>query len=126
MWSRRRPASLRAVTIVSSRRGWRWTSEAQSAPAKPAAPSTATLGPNSPLLTTQAPADLFLELLLDRGAALGDIGVRERPVVGAELEPQRERLLVVADLLAAVDVEHARIAQELAARRAHEALDVDG
>ena len=37
------PASLRAVTTESSSSGWRQTMSAQRAPAKPAAPSTATL-----------------------------------------------------------------------------------
>src|SRR5687767_10008576 len=111
MWSSRRPASLRAVTIVSSRRGWRWTSDAQSAPAKPAAPSTATR-----VSATQLPPDLFRERLLDSGAARGHVVVGQRPVVGAELESQRERLVSLADLLAAVDVEDARGSQQVPAR----------
>src|SRR5215211_9454490 len=100
MWSRRRPASLRAVTMVSSGRGWRCTSDAHSAPAKPAAPRTATR-----VLATQPPADVLLQRALDRLAAPGHVLVAERAVVSPELEAQRQRLLPRADLLAAVDVE---------------------
>src|SRR5215213_3525877 len=103
MWSRRRPASLRAVTIVRSSRGWRCTSDAHSAPAKPAAPRTAT----RVLSATQPPSDLLLEVRLDGGSARGHVLVGQRPVVGPEREPQRERLAVAADLLAAVDIEDA-------------------
>src|SRR5918994_3041662 len=126
MLSRRRPASLRAVTMVRSRRGWRWTSDAHSAPAKPAAPSTATRvsGRDSPLLTTELPADLGLELRLDRLTPRGDVLVGQRAVVGPELEPQRERLAVLAHLLAAVDVEHPHVAQERPAALADDPLDL--
>src|SRR3712207_1309144 len=117
MWSRRRPTSLRAVTIVSSSRGWRCTSDAHSAPANPAAPSTATR------LGTQPPPDLAPEPRLDRGAAPGDVLIGQRPVVGAELEPQCERLVPGADLLAPVDVEDPDPAQQVAGRRAHDLLD---
>src|SRR3954452_6326280 len=97
MWSRRRPASLRAVTIVSSSDGWRSTSAAQSAPANPAAPSTATLG-------TQPPPDLR-QRRLDRVALGEHVVVGEGSVGRAELEPQGERLAPRLDLLAAVHVE---------------------
>src|SRR5215208_4834469 len=110
MWSRRRPASLRAVTMVSSRRGWRCTSDAHSAPAKPAAPRTATR-----VSATQLPAQLLLQQLLDRRAPLGHVLVGECAVVGAELEPKRQRLVAPAHLLAAVHVEDADVAQEVAA-----------
>src|SRR3954454_22903030 len=97
MWSSRRPASLRAVTIVSSSDGWRSTSDAQSAPAHPAAPRTATLG-------TQPPPDLR-QRSLDRAALGRDVVVGERAVRRANLEPQGERLVARLDLLAAIDVE---------------------
>src|SRR3954447_16456778 len=121
MWSRRRPTSLRAVTIVSSRRGWRWTSAAHSAPAKPAAPRTATR-----VSATQVPAQLLLQSALDRRTARGDVLVGQRAVVGPELQPQRERLVVGSDLLAAVDVEDAHVPQQAAAALAHDALDLGG
>ena len=56
---------------------------------------------------------------LDRRAALGDLLVGERAVGGAELEPQREALAALADLLAAVEVEDLGRAQQLAAAREH-------
>src|SRR5215216_3865952 len=118
MWSRRRPASLRAVTMVSSRRGWRCTSDAHSAPAKPAAPRTATR-----VSPTQPPADLLLQCALDGSATPGHVLVAERAIVGSELDPQHQRLLPRADLLAAVDVEDADAAQEVAAGVADDALD---
>ena len=46
--------------------------------------------------------------------ALRDLLVGERPVGGAELEPQREALAALADLLAAVEVEDVGRAQQLA------------
>src|SRR4051794_12409201 len=121
MWSRRRPTSLRAVTIVRARRGWRWTSAAHSAPAKPAAPRTATR-----VSATEVASDLGLQRLLDSGAPLGDVLVGERAVVGPELEPQRQRLVVAADLLAAVDVEDPHAAQQVAPALADHALDLGG
>src|SRR3954452_9137640 len=98
MWSSRRPASLRAVTIVSSSPGWRSTSDAQSAPAKPAAPSTATL------FTPQTPGD-SLEPGLDRVTRGGNVLVGEGAIGGAERQPQRQRLAAGGQLVAAVDVE---------------------
>src|SRR3954471_20066094 len=97
MWSSRRPTSLRAVTIVSSSDGCPSTSRAHSAPANPAAPRTATL-------CTQPPSDR-LERALDRGARGRHVLVGERALRRAELEPQRQRLVAGAGLLAAVDVE---------------------
>src|SRR5690349_20732974 len=97
MWSSRRPASLRAVTIVSSSDGWPSTSRAQSAPANPAAPRTATL-------CTQPPAKVS-ERGLDRPPFGDHVLVGQRALGRAELEPQRERLLALAHLLAVVDVE---------------------
>src|SRR4051794_27387407 len=97
MWSSRRPESLRAVTIVSSSDGWRSTMAAQRAPAKPAAPRTATLG-------TQLPPDLR-QGGLDGAALLQHVLVGERALGRAELEPERERLVRLLDLFAAVHVE---------------------
>src|SRR5919206_1520055 len=117
MWSSRRPASERAVTAVSSRRGWRCTRWAASAPANPDAPTTATL-------CTEPPPDRA-QVVLDRRTQRGHVGVRERAVRRAEREPQRERLLAAAHLLAAVDVEQPRLGQELAAAGPDRALDLD-
>src|SRR4051812_36172405 len=97
MWSSRRPTSERAVTIVSSSCGWRSTSAAQSAPANPAAPRTATL-------CTQ-PRPQAVELTLDRRTGPRHVLVGQRPLGRAELEPQGQRLAALAELLAAVDVE---------------------
>src|SRR4051812_44516552 len=97
MWSSRRPESLRAVTIVSSSDGWRSTSAAHSAPAKPAAPRTATLG-------TEPPSDLR-KGGLDRAPLREHVVVGERALGRAELEPQGERLVARLHLLAAVHVE---------------------
>src|SRR5215218_7868344 len=103
--SSRAPASERAVTCASSKDGWRWTSIAAIAPAYPLAPSTATLG-------TQLAPDLVAQRREDLLAPLGDLLVGERAVGGAELEPHRERGAALADLRAAVHVEHLRAAQE--------------
>src|SRR3954468_15745014 len=100
MWSSRRPASERAVTIVSSSRGWRSTIAAASAPANPAAPRTATL-------CTKGTAELR-ELGLDRRTRAGHVFVGKGALRGAELEPQRERLAPLAHLLARVHVEQLR------------------
>src|SRR5919202_2877102 len=110
MWSSRRPASERAVTIVSSSEGWRSTSDAQSAPAKPAAPRTATL-------CTQPPSDLG-ERAFDGGALGSHVVVGQRALGRAELEPQRERLVALADLLAAIDVEELDAVEQRARPRA--------
>src|SRR5829696_6534403 len=119
MWSRRRPASLRAVTIVRSRRGWRCTSDAQRAPAKPAAPRTATrVWP----LATEAAADLPMERTLDRVAPPGGVLVGQRAVVRAEQQAQGQGLPALADLFTAVDVEDGHLAQQVTGRGTHHAL----
>src|SRR5215207_2212607 len=106
--SSRSPASDRAVTCASSKDGWRCTSIAAIAPAYPLAPSTATLG-------TQLAPDLVAQRGDDLLAPLGDLLVGERAVGGAELQPDGERRAALADLRAAVDVEHLGAAQERAA-----------
>src|SRR3954447_8941728 len=107
MWSSRRPSSERAVTSVSSSRGCRSTIAAVSAPANPAAPSTATL-------CTQRPAELF-QRFLDPGSTARDIRVGERGGGGPELQAERQRLAALAHLLAPVDVEqHRRVEQRRA------------
>src|SRR3954447_18496395 len=97
MWSSRRPTSEGAGTIVSASSGWRSTSAAQSAPANPAAPRTATL-------CTQ-PRPQLLECALDRRARGRHLLVGQRPLGRAELEPERQRLVALFQLLAPVDVE---------------------
>src|SRR3954468_21912249 len=114
MWSSRRPASERAVTIVSSSRGWRSTIAAASAPANPAAPRTATLG-------TEGRPDLG-EGSLDRFASASNVLVGQRALGRAELEPQRQRLAALADLLAAVDVEQLHPIEQLPRAAAHGTL----
>src|SRR3954470_13802714 len=111
MWSSRRPASERAVTIVSSSCGWRSTIAAASAPANPAAPSTATL-------CTEGTAELG-ELGLDRDARAGHVLVGERAFGRAELDAHCQRLAALAHLLAAVDVEELRAVEQGAAARAN-------
>src|SRR4051794_24459352 len=97
MWSSRRPSSERAVTIVSSSRGCRSTIAAVSAPANPAAPSTATL-------CTQRPAD-FLERGFDLGPDADNVLIGQRPLGRPELQAERQRLPSLTHLLTAVDVE---------------------
>src|SRR5262249_42234197 len=73
----------------------------------PDAPATRTL-------FTERPPDP-LDRSLDRGAPLGDLLVGESPVGGSEAEPQGEALAPLAHLLAAVEGEDLRPAQQLAA-----------
>ena len=61
---------------------------------------------------------------LDPPAHRGDLVVGERAVGRAELEPQRERLVPLAHLLAAIDVEQPHALEQLTAGRAHGRLDV--
>src|SRR5436190_15947587 len=91
---------------------------AASAPANPDAPTTATL-------CTEPPPER-LEARLDRRAQARHLLVGEGPVGRAELEPERERLLALADLLAAVDVEQACLREELAAADLHRGLHLGG
>src|SRR5919106_92340 len=116
MSDRMRPASLRAVTTSSWRRGWRSTSAAHSAPAKPDAPTTATLA-------TELPPG-FRELRLDPAAHLSHLVVSQGAVGRAELEPQCERLVPLAHLLAAIDVEQPHTLEQLTAGGTHGRLDV--
>src|SRR5687768_17149423 len=102
----------------SSRRGWRSTSAAHSAPAKPDAPTTATLA-------TELPSQVR-ELLLDPRSHLAHLVVGERALGCAELEPQRERLVPLADLLTAVDVEQPHALEQFAAAHVHRVLDIGG
>src|SRR3954451_2644581 len=116
MWSSRRPSSERAVTIVSSSRGCRSTIAAVSAPANPAAPSTATL-------CTQRPAD-FLESSLDRAACAGNVLIAQRPLGRPELQTERQRLPTLTHLFTAVDVEQLDRVEKVAAAVANRAFDV--
>src|SRR3954469_7683892 len=114
MWSSRRPSSERAVTSVSSSRGWRSTIAAVSAPANPAAPSTATL-------CTQGPAD-FLDSSLDRAACAGHVLVAQRPLGRPELQTERQRLPSLTHLSTAVDVEQLDPFEKLTATRPNSRL----
>src|SRR5690606_10075790 len=116
-------------TATSWRRGCRHTRRAASAPANPVAPATSTRAAGSPssgwlaiarafTSLTQRPSDLA-HGCLDGLANLRDLAVGERAIRGAELQAQREALAVGADLLAAVEVEDARRAQQLAAGLEH-------
>src|SRR5207244_4809170 len=104
-----RPASARAVTIASSSDGWRSTIAAQSAPANPEAPRTATL-------CTKPPPDR-LELALDLGPRGGHLLVGEGALGRAELEPQRERLVARSHLLAVVNVEEVDPVEQISRAR---------
>src|SRR4051812_22744032 len=99
--------------MASSSRGWRSTIAAASAPANPAAPRTA-------ILCTERAADL-LERGLDRCPSGDHVLVGQRALRRAELEPERERLPPLADLLAAVDVEQLDAVEQLARTGAHDA-----
>src|SRR5450755_3772456 len=100
MASRRRPTSVRAVTVVSMKWGWRCSRRALSAPPKPAAPNTATLG------VTHPPLQLLGQRGGDLLAAGGDLLIGERPIGRPEAQGQRQRHLALADARAvAVDVE---------------------
>src|ERR671916_742496 len=66
------------------------------------------------------PASYRLELLLDRRAALGHLVVGQGAVGGAEFEAQRERLVALAHLLAAVEVEHVERGKQLPRSRAYD------
>src|SRR2546426_187198 len=63
------------------------------------------------LLLTQSPSDFLSEALLDALADDRDLLVRERALRRAELEPQRQRLATLSELLAPVEVEHAHGAE---------------
>src|SRR5690348_9058072 len=91
---------------------------AASAPANPAAPRTATL-------CTEPSADLR-ELRLDGLPERSHVLVGEGPLGRAELEAKRKRAVALADLLAAVEVEHAHRVEQLAAALAHRLLDPRG
>src|SRR5829696_4320778 len=95
----RLPASLRLVTATRSNAGWRHSSCAASAPAKPDAPRTATLG-------TQLASQLAGQRGGDGLAPRGHLLVGERAVRRAEGQAQRERHAALPDLGPAVDVEH--------------------
>src|SRR5687768_10373325 len=103
--------SPRAVMRASSRRGWRWTIRAASAPANPLAPAMRIRGC---LLTERAPDSS--EGLCNAIAHRLDLVVRERSVLSAELEPQREALVPLGDLLAAIEVEDLGVSEKVAAR----------
>src|SRR3954447_16996990 len=107
------PASARAVAAASSRRGCRWTRFAASAPAKPDAPATTTRAS-----LTKRPSDPG-ERSLDRVAPLRDPGIRQGSVGRSELQPQREALSPLPNLLAPVEVEHGGAAKELPAALHH-------
>src|SRR5213080_4599318 len=102
MRSSRVPASPRDVAAASSRRGWRHTRLAASAPVNPEAPATSTRAS-----LTERPADL-VQRGLDRLPALGHLGVGERTVRRPELQPQREALSPGPHLLTAVEIEDPR------------------
>src|ERR1700750_114236 len=104
--------------MVSSSDGCSWTMWAHRAPPNPPAPSTATRWSG-----TQPPSDLR-QRGLDRRAALGHLGVGERPVGGLERKPPRQRLLALAGLLAPIDVEQLERRQQRAAALADRRLDV--
>src|SRR5919201_7119920 len=101
--------------MVSSSCGCRCTMAALSAPAKPAAPQTATR------LGTQPPSQL-LELALDRRPALPHLLVRERPVGRAEHEPQRQRLLLLANLRPPVFIEQGHALEQFSPTLGHSLL----
>src|SRR4051794_18758779 len=82
---------------------------AASAPAKPAAPTTATLW-----LGTQPPPDLA-QRRLDGGPPRGHLLVGERAVGSAELEAKGQGAVALSHLLAGVDVEHTRASEQLTA-----------
>src|SRR4051794_33512802 len=120
----RLPASLREVARTSSSRGWSQTIFAARAPVKPLAPATSTRAAGAPSSGwfassfTQLPPDLP-ECGDDRVAHPVDLLVGQGPVGGAELEPQRQALPPLPQLLAFVEVEDAGRAQQLAAGRDH-------
>ena len=87
---------------------------AASAPASPDAPATR---PDAGRLSSRSDPPISASAASIALAALGDLRVGERPVGGPELEPQREALAPLADLLAAVEVEDVGDAQQLAAAR---------
>src|SRR4051794_31902231 len=93
--------------MVSSNRGWRSTIAAASAPANPAAPSTATL-------CTEGTAKLR-ELGLDGDARARHVLVGQRALGRAELEPHCQRLPALTHLFAAVDIEQPGGVEEVAA-----------
>src|SRR5438034_11519912 len=112
--SSRVPTSLRDVTATSSIRGWRHTRSAASAPVKPDAPATTTRAS-----LTGRRSDR-LQGAPDRLPALGDLLVLQGAVIGAKLEPEREALPALADLLPAIHVEDPRRAQQLPTRVEHQ------
>src|SRR4051812_23822438 len=103
---------------ASSRLGWVSMSFAASAPAYPDAPATRTL------FTERPPEPLHG--LLDRPAPLGDLLVGESAVGGPEGEAQRQALPSLAKLLAPVEVEDIRRAQQVAATLDHGGADLGG
>src|SRR5207244_2836470 len=69
-------------------------------------------------LCTEPSADLG-EARLDGLAKRRHVLVREGPLGRAELEPERERAVALAHLLAAIEVEHADPVEQLAAALPH-------
>src|SRR5436305_7436284 len=99
------PTSERVVRACSVKVGWRWSRLAASAPVKPAAPNTDTVG--AAPSATDAPLEPLLDRLDDRTAPLGDLLVGQRPVCGPVGKPDGQRHLSEPDPLGiAVHVEY--------------------
>src|SRR5690348_9990044 len=107
MSSSRRPESERAVSAVNSKYGWRCSRRAVSAPVNPAAPNTETLAPTDRAFQSVADGGD------DRVAHVRHLGVSQRPVGGAEGEPDGERYVAGAELVVvSVDVEHVGVREQ--------------